>query len=311
MRRPDPPRLPPGRRAGPARPGARRSLLGCTGRGRRRVAAARRRRASCCSPTARRRSTRRSTPSPDAPAEVRGEMGSIADARARRCASARGCRGSAAVMDRVTVVRSMTHPYPVHGVAYAVSGIPDLHARPGDAAPRRAALAVHRLGRRLPRGRATGGRHAAGPAQHRPAVDAQLEDRPARQRRPLRRVPRPGARPGLDRLRRQGHRAPSRSTPTARRRSSSTRSAAATPDGRFVLSADARPPADVPADRLDARRSLLRQFDRARRSSTGEPATAPFDRHQRPGLLAAHLAAGCGTPSTSAASRSPSASATA
>ena len=27
-------------------------------------------------------------------------------------------------MDRVTVVRSMTHPYPEHGVAYAVSGIP-------------------------------------------------------------------------------------------------------------------------------------------------------------------------------------------
>src|SRR5438128_119814 len=27
-------------------------------------------------------------------------------------------------MDRVTVVRSLTHPYPVHGVAYAVSGIP-------------------------------------------------------------------------------------------------------------------------------------------------------------------------------------------
>ena len=24
----------------------------------------------------------------------------------------------------MTVVRSMTHPYPVHGVAYAVSGIP-------------------------------------------------------------------------------------------------------------------------------------------------------------------------------------------
>ena len=28
------------------------------------------------------------------------------------------------VMDKVTVVRSMTHPYPVHGLAYAVSGLP-------------------------------------------------------------------------------------------------------------------------------------------------------------------------------------------
>jgi hypothetical protein len=39
-------------------------------------------------------------------------------------------------MDRVTVVRSTTHPYPVHGVAYVVSGIPtytpDLETRPRD-----------------------------------------------------------------------------------------------------------------------------------------------------------------------------------
>ncbi len=28
------------------------------------------------------------------------------------------------VMDKVTVVRSMTHPYPVHGLAYAVTGLP-------------------------------------------------------------------------------------------------------------------------------------------------------------------------------------------
>ncbi len=42
----------------------------------------------------------------------------------------------ARIMDRVTVVRSMTHPYPEHGVAYAVSGIPTytpaLETRPRD-----------------------------------------------------------------------------------------------------------------------------------------------------------------------------------
>ena len=42
----------------------------------------------------------------------------------------------ACVMDRVTVVRSMMHPYPQHGVAYAVSGIPTytpaLETRPRD-----------------------------------------------------------------------------------------------------------------------------------------------------------------------------------
>src|SRR6185436_2061821 len=32
---------------------------------------------------------------------------------------------TAKVLDRTTVVRSMTHPYPVHGIAYATTGLPD------------------------------------------------------------------------------------------------------------------------------------------------------------------------------------------
>lgn len=62
-------------------------------------------------------------PKPEAPAEVRGELGSIES-------SLPGCRVcellplSAKVMDRTTVIRSMTHPYPVHGVAFALTGIP-------------------------------------------------------------------------------------------------------------------------------------------------------------------------------------------
>ena len=81
-------------------------------------------------------------------------------------------------MDRVTVVRSMTHPYPVHGVAYAVSGIPTYTPALETAAARPAALAVHRLGRRLPGERdAPRGQPPGGAAQHRPAVGAELEDR--------------------------------------------------------------------------------------------------------------------------------------
>src|SRR5712691_4942498 len=75
-------------------------------------------------------------PKPDAPAEVRGEIGCIASA----LPGLRVCEllpRVARVMDRVTVVRSMTHPYPEHGVAYAVSGIPtytpELETRPRDA----------------------------------------------------------------------------------------------------------------------------------------------------------------------------------
>jgi hypothetical protein len=61
---------------------------------------------------------------PQAPVGIRGELGSVATALP-------GVRigellpRTAPVLDRVTVVRSMAHPYPVHGVAYATTGLPD------------------------------------------------------------------------------------------------------------------------------------------------------------------------------------------
>src|SRR5438874_2605014 len=74
-------------------------------------------------------------PKPDAPPEIQGELKSIATS----VPGLRICErlpNIARVMDRVTVVRSMSHPYPLHGVAYAVSGIPtytpDLETRPRD-----------------------------------------------------------------------------------------------------------------------------------------------------------------------------------
>lgn len=62
-------------------------------------------------------------PKPEAPAEIQGEMGAIATSVPGLQICERLPR-IAQIMDRVTVVRSMTHPYPLHGVAYAVSGIP-------------------------------------------------------------------------------------------------------------------------------------------------------------------------------------------
>jgi hypothetical protein len=74
-------------------------------------------------------------PKPEAPAEIQGEMRSIATT----VPGVRICDhlpAIAQVMEHVTVVRSMTHPYPEHGVAYAVSGIPTytpaLETRPRD-----------------------------------------------------------------------------------------------------------------------------------------------------------------------------------
>src|SRR5262245_51188325 len=55
---------------------------------------------------------------PDAPEEIRGEMKPIRSALPG-CDVCEYLPQTAKVMDRVTVVRSLTHPYPIHGVAFA------------------------------------------------------------------------------------------------------------------------------------------------------------------------------------------------
>jgi hypothetical protein len=61
-------------------------------------------------------------PKPDAPDDIRGPFRTIAT----RLPGVRLCEHLprlASMLDRVAVVRSMSHPYPIHGVAYAVTGI--------------------------------------------------------------------------------------------------------------------------------------------------------------------------------------------
>src|SRR4051795_1468210 len=62
---------------------------------------------------------------PDAPKEVRGDLGVI---RSRIPGYLVGelLPYSAKVVDRVTVLRSMTHKYPIHGAAYALTGVPEI-----------------------------------------------------------------------------------------------------------------------------------------------------------------------------------------
>jgi hypothetical protein len=60
---------------------------------------------------------------PHAPVEIRGDMNPIASS----LPGLDVCEHlpeTAKVMDRSTVVRSVVHPYPIHGVAYAMTGIP-------------------------------------------------------------------------------------------------------------------------------------------------------------------------------------------
>lgn len=60
---------------------------------------------------------------PDAPVEIRGTLGSIRSTLPG-CDVCELLPSVSRVMDKLTVVRSMTHPHPIHGVAYATTGTP-------------------------------------------------------------------------------------------------------------------------------------------------------------------------------------------
>jgi hypothetical protein len=62
---------------------------------------------------------------PNAPLEIRGQFGSI-PSTLPGCDVCELLPNLARVMDRTTVIRSMTHPYPIHGVAYALTGVPTI-----------------------------------------------------------------------------------------------------------------------------------------------------------------------------------------
>uniref|UniRef100_A0A7C2P9X0 DUF1501 domain-containing protein n=1 Tax=Schlesneria paludicola TaxID=360056 RepID=A0A7C2P9X0_9PLAN len=76
-------------------------------------------------------------PKPEAPAEIQGELRGISTSLPG-VAFCEGLPQTARIADRLTVVRSMTHPFPLHCVAYALSGMPayttDLETKPRDPA---------------------------------------------------------------------------------------------------------------------------------------------------------------------------------
>lgn len=67
-------------------------------------------------------------PKPEAPVEIQGEMKSIPTSVPGMIIGDHLPK-IARIMDRLTVVRSLTHPYPLHGTVYAVTGIPDVDTK--------------------------------------------------------------------------------------------------------------------------------------------------------------------------------------
>jgi hypothetical protein len=76
-------------------------------------------------------------PKPDAPVEVQGEMKGIPTALPG-VQIGEGLPRLAQVLDRACVIRSLTHPFPLHCTAYALTGMPayttDVEGRPRDTA---------------------------------------------------------------------------------------------------------------------------------------------------------------------------------
>jgi hypothetical protein len=217
-------------------------------------------------------------PKPAAPVEVRGELKSIPS----RLPGADVCEllpHTAKVMDRVTVVRSLTHPYPIHGVAYAVTGVPQIDI-PMELNPR-------------------DGRHWPFIGSVVDFVERQKKSRPPA-------VPGNLALPFPFSSRRVGE--VPRAGPYAaflggafnpvwtEFRGQATRSIVKTlgeqkfdagepyvgidADGRFELATATALPEEITLDRLQRRRSLAEQFDTARRDLRAAEAGRGFDRYR-------------------------------
>ena len=215
---------------------------------------------------------------PDAPAEIRGRLGTIPS----RLAGYRLCEGLprvAGVIDRCTVIRSMTHPYPIHGTAFSVTSTPTLDGTMQD----------------NPRD-----------ARHWPFIGSVIDHLEDRKGGPRPSVPRNVALPFLHSSRRRDPRMnagpygaflgraydpvwtefegegfrPMKYHFGGEVATELDPYGGIRPQDRFVLGkTDAQAPA-VTLDRLDRRRSLLEQFDQARRDLDGQDHVRAFNRQQ-------------------------------
>jgi hypothetical protein len=218
-------------------------------------------------------------PKPHAPAEIQGEMKAIAS-----CVPGLHICDHlpkiAKVMDRVTVVRSMSHPYPEHGVAYAVSGIPTytpaLETRPRDPQhwPFIGSVVEYLEERRHPKVVPDVLRNVGLPWLLNSKTDLDVSAGPYAA------FLGQGYDPVWTNFDGKGtHLVPSYSS--GKKPQFYDPFGGTTPEGRFQLSSAGQPPADLPVERLNLRRSLLQQFDSARGRLDGKLRTGAFDKYQQ------------------------------
>ncbi len=216
---------------------------------------------------------------PSAPAEIRGELRSIRSS----LPGLDVCEllpNLARVMDRVSVVRSMTHPYPIHGVAYALTGTPtidipmELNPRDGRHWPFIGSV-VDYLTRQ------------SGPRRPRPVPDNIALPFPFSSQR-VGEVPRAGPYAAFlgnayNPIWTEFHgRATRTMVKTLQEQRLDVREPymGITADSRFELASATRLAPEVTLDRLNRRRTLLQQFDSARRDFERNPALRGIDRYR-------------------------------
>jgi len=226
-------------------------------------------------------------PKPDAPAEIQGELKSIPSV----LPGVRVCEllpRIAKIMDRVTVVRSVTHPYPDHGVAYAVSGIPT-YTPALETAPRD--------GRHWPfigsvvdylETKRTGDPVPAVPRNvGLPWLLNARTDMPSVSAGPYAAFLGQGFDPVWASYEGEGKKLAPKYT-DGQAKEFMDPFAACGLDGQFKLSSTGELPPDVPRARLDDRRSLLQQFDAARARGAPRAAVKPGFAGDRSRVPAAH-----------------------
>jgi hypothetical protein len=216
---------------------------------------------------------------PDAPVEVRGDLKPIRS-RLPGCDVCELLPNAARVMDRVTVVRSVTHPFPIHGVAYATTGTPfidipmELNPHDGRHWPFIGSVVDYA-------DRQHGGRPRAVPANV--ALPWPFSTRRVGE------VPRAGPyaaflggayNPIWTEFRGKATRHVVK-TLQEQHVDVADPYLGITPDSRFELATATELPADVTLDRLDRRRSLVTQFDQARRDIDRSSAGRSADRFRQ------------------------------
>ena len=215
-------------------------------------------------------------PKPDAPAEIRGALGSIPTALP-------GVRVGeifpriARMLDRVTVLRSLTHQSPIHGTAFATTAVPttDLPLEGNVRDPRHWPFVGSVVD------------YLAARADPRPPAVPRNYWLPfpfGSKRGPSRPGPYggflgPAYNPVFAEFRPKGTREVLRDSgdPKTPTRKVADPYAGILPTDRFE---SFTPDDTLTLDRLNARASLLDQLDAARRTSDAAAADAPFDRHR-------------------------------